>query len=279
MTRREGADQQRSRRRRRLVVGFVCTAAVGLSVGTWLGHAAADRAATAPPIVYSGQVLLDGTPIEDGDHSVGLSLWRTRTGATGGLCDQGVVTAATRVGHFSVTLTPECANAFEAEETVYVQMSVDGTELNRTRAGAVPYAMGAEHARILDAPRRVVATAASYNGRIADARVGSLVGYAAARAICRLEMDSSTAHLCYGSELVRALQEEVLLPSSPGIYASESGYTDSNGAFMSPYFVVGDCAQWTSAVDSCGTNTTCNYQPFGDGPRPCSASLPLYCCD
>lgn len=252
--------------------------------GAWWATAVADRSTTAPPVVYSGQVLEGGEPVPDGSRSIGLSLWTEPSGATGGLCDMPAQSVTTTHGNFSLTLSSECADAFETNEEVYVQLSVDGTVLPRSRAGAVPYAVRAEHASILGAPRRIVVTGARYSGRIAS---GALVGYAAARAICQDAMGSPTAHLCYGSELARARQ--MGLRTEDGgegrgfTYAPEGpNITEYNGgnSGTAPYWVTADCGGFTSAAsDPCGTNTRCMRPTWDDGPVACSTETPLLCCD
>lgn len=56
-----------------------------------------------------------------------------------------------QLGHFSIPLPAACATAVQQNRDVYIEVSVDGTSLGRTKAGAVPYAIEAAHATSADA--------------------------------------------------------------------------------------------------------------------------------
>lgn len=246
------------------------------SLGALLGTALADRTATAPPIVYSGQILMGSTPVADGSHMVGLSLFSTLSGASGGLCVMAPAGVTTTAGLFSLTLTSDCANSFETEEEVYVELSVDGTTLSRTRAGAVPFAVTAERVVSRSASGEGISdgiyrgpTATTFNGRVT---VGGVTGYTAARAACA-EAWGETAHVCTATELNRSAQ--LLAPGSipAGRYATGvGGPVAGAGAQLS------DCLGFTSDT---GSYAAASWDATSDAPAYtlCDVTLAFLCCD
>lgn len=153
--------------------------ALSIAGGSWWATAVADRAASAPPIVYTGQILEDGLPSIDGMRSIGLSLWAAPSGATGGLCDMPPQSLATASGYFSLNLSTDCADVFEANEEVYVQLNVDGTPLPRTRVGATPFAVRAEFATEADIATAAETAVLASNG----APPGTIVAYAGGESV------------------------------------------------------------------------------------------------
>ena len=120
---------------------------VGLSFfGARLDHALADRAATAPPLTYTGTALLGGVPIEDREHTIGATLHTRPTGVVGAVCSQGPEPITTTSGRFAITFTDaECGSAIQRGSELFVEVTIDGTPLPRTRIGAVPFAVEAEN--------------------------------------------------------------------------------------------------------------------------------------
>ncbi len=102
------------------------------------GHAALN---------YAGTLLdANGAPLT-GSHNIGMSLWDAATLGTK-LCElSSAPVPLDAAGRFSVTLPGGCMpQAISAKPVTYIEVSVDGASLGRSRLGAVPYAVEANHA-------------------------------------------------------------------------------------------------------------------------------------
>jgi hypothetical protein len=133
--------------------------AIGLGVGLAFGGAAffAGRAwaggiPTTVPLVYTGLLQnADGSPFNATGHYIEIKLWDAATAGTQ-LCDtssQPLTVDST--GHFSLPLIDtvnDCANAVGTHPDTYVEVLLDGAVLGakRSKLGAVPYAIEANHA-------------------------------------------------------------------------------------------------------------------------------------
>ena len=95
-----------------------------------------------------GGTLLDqnGAPLT-GSHNIGMSLWDAAT-LGNKLCElASAPIALDAAGRFSVTLPGGCMpQAISAKPVTYIDVSVDGASVGRSRLGAVPYAVEANHA-------------------------------------------------------------------------------------------------------------------------------------
>ncbi|HEY2407164.1 MAG TPA: hypothetical protein VGI10_14230, partial [Polyangiaceae bacterium] len=96
-------------------------------------------------------------------HNIELKLWNdpAATAAANLLCDtmsQALKTDST--GHFSLTLGDDCTKGIGANKDTYVDVLLDGTSLatTRTKLGAVPYAVEANHALSADSASGALAT-------------------------------------------------------------------------------------------------------------------------
>lgn len=262
------------------------TLAITGALGIALGTALADRSATAPPIVYSGQILMGSTPLSDGAHDVGLSLWSTPSGATGGLCDMAPSSVTTTAGHFSLALSADCANVFETEEEVYVQLVVDSTTLGRMRAGAVPFAVSAERVVLRSSTGNSVTSSGLFCAYSATATPGRIsvtvgpdttVGYGAAHILCASACGSPTAHVCSPQEAVHTA-ELGGFPMAPSRYAWLAGGTLD---VREPgNYTTSDCVGFTElrgAPNFAGhVWDTLEERP---DQNQCSDSMSIACCD
>src|SRR6478736_248199 len=142
---------------------IVAGAASVLAAGFVGGRAWAGGVPSKGALTYSGMLQNpDGTPLASAGHNLEIKLWST--GPTGGsmLCDTAVPAPTFTLdsgGRFSVQLDDACTGAIGANAGAFVEVLLDGNTLGRTKLGAVPYALEANHAATADS----AATAATAN--------------------------------------------------------------------------------------------------------------------
>jgi hypothetical protein len=131
--------------RRWIAAGFVSL--IGLvAVSAYLvGRARAAGVPTAQALTYSG-ILTDtaGTPLT-GSQNIQITLWDMATAGTQ-QCSAGPTATMLTQGAFQVVLPAACTTAIHANGDLWVEVFVGGTSLGRTKLGAVPYAIEADHA-------------------------------------------------------------------------------------------------------------------------------------
>jgi len=125
--------------RRALAVGALIAGAYGV------GLVSADGAPQVDPLTYSGVLEEDGQLV-DGDRGIEVLIFSDEVVGTQLCATQPAEATPVIKGHFSVTLHPTCADALRADSDAWVQVRVDGRPLGRTKIGAVPYALEADHA-------------------------------------------------------------------------------------------------------------------------------------
>jgi hypothetical protein len=264
-------------------LGAIAAALAIVAVGVVIGTAMADRSPTAPPIVYSGQILnAAGGPVTDGMYTVRLSLWSTPTGTSGMLCNNLDLSVQVTSGHFSVPLVvPACENAFETAEEVYVQLVVSGgslptpTTIERAnaRVGAVPFAVRAERSN----PSLYCGSTAPTTGALAS---GSESGWPAARALCSAAVGcagSPTAHMCSTSEIALGLQMGVRPPAPGGWVSGPYSFNPASSDNQD------DCLGWTTAAATSRLGNHFSFDgaagaAYADAFR-CNMAAPILCCD
>lgn len=120
--------------------------ALAASLGTFLAVTA--RAAGIPAtaaLTYSGYLESpDGTPISS-KVSVGIDVWNAAT-AGKKVCSVATTSITPVSGRFQVTLPDACTTAVGDNADLWLEATIDGTSLGRTKLGAVPYAVEANHA-------------------------------------------------------------------------------------------------------------------------------------
>jgi hypothetical protein len=130
-------------RRNRIVLGI---ASLGLAVG--LGYAIRAAASGIPAtnaLSYTG-VLEDSSGPITGSHSIQAILYDAAT-AGNVLCQTTAgATVTVTNGHFSIQLPDTCTTAVGGNPNAWVDVLVDGSDTGRTKIGAVPYAVEANHA-------------------------------------------------------------------------------------------------------------------------------------
>jgi len=118
-------------------------------VGGLIGYALAEGAPTTQPLYYGGLVTSkDGTPLE-AIHSVSLSVLGAETGGSA-LCATPALAAEFKAGRFRIALPSGdkgCAQAISNNPDTWVELTVDGTTFPRSKVGAMPYALEADHAK------------------------------------------------------------------------------------------------------------------------------------
>jgi hypothetical protein len=123
------------------------------------GRAVAGGIPTVQPLVYSGVLhTAEGTPFTASGHNIEIKLWDSATAGTQ-LCDtSSKPLTVDGSGHFSLPLVDpvnDCATAIGAHPDTYVEILLDGAVLGgaRSKLGAVPYAVEANHSLNADTAR------------------------------------------------------------------------------------------------------------------------------
>lgn len=132
-----------------LTIASCCALALGTAVGYGL-HAYAEGAPTQKPLFYSGTLEANGQ-LAKGLHTIVLTMYDAETGGKQ-LCISESPNSPVEAGRFRVEVSPECVDKLKAQPDVWVALRF--TEPNgvshdlplRSKIGAVPYAMEAQHA-------------------------------------------------------------------------------------------------------------------------------------
>jgi hypothetical protein len=133
-------------KRKTVTLGVVALAGAGLFTAA---YALASGAPATEPLTYSGVLETAGGAPLTGDHTVEV---RFHDDAAAGavLCTSAEQAVTLDGGRFSVRLPNTCADAVSAHADLWVEIPVDATSLGRAKAGAVPYALEADHATTSD---------------------------------------------------------------------------------------------------------------------------------
>lgn len=118
---------------------------IGASIGL-LGALRAARATGIPAsgaLVYSGTVTdASGKPLAS-PQSIGVTVYDAASGGKK-VCAQSAQNIEIDAGgHFQVSMPDACTSAVAAQPDLWVEISVDGSGLGRSKIGAVPYAVSA----------------------------------------------------------------------------------------------------------------------------------------
>jgi hypothetical protein len=110
------------------------------------GRVVASGIPATNALTYSG-TLQDGSgaPIA-GSHNIQVAFWPAATGGTTPACQTASTAIALDAGRFSIALPDACRTPVQASGDTWVEVLVDGASLGRTKLGAVPYAVEANHA-------------------------------------------------------------------------------------------------------------------------------------
>jgi hypothetical protein len=168
---------------------LIALVSVALTGAFLAGRARASGIPSTAALTYSG-VLEDvnGAPLA-GSKEIEIALFDAQL-AGSKQCDakQKVVLVN---GRFQVLLPDTCTQAVQAGTDLWIEVSVDGASLGRTKLGAVPYAVEANHAATASAAL-VAATANAAAGSLASSitALQSDVGALKARADLRVSYKS-----------------------------------------------------------------------------------------
>jgi hypothetical protein len=136
----------------RVVRRFGAFAGVGLlaaAAGLLALRARAAGVPAANALAYTGYLETpDGAPVT---HSIEVSvaIWSAVSGGTK-LCQSDAANATPVAGRFQLTLPQACTQAVRMQPDLWLETTVDGTKLGRTKLGAVPFALEANHATTAD---------------------------------------------------------------------------------------------------------------------------------
>jgi hypothetical protein len=110
---------------------------------------AAEGAPTDEPLFYAGTVSSkDGEPL-DGTHAIEVSLVGAASGGSA-LCSASAPQASVSLGRFRVELpsgSKGCREVVANTPDTWIEVTVDGTVFPRSKVGAVPYAIEADHSK------------------------------------------------------------------------------------------------------------------------------------
>lgn len=126
------------------VTGLVAAGAVLWALGA---RAAGIPAANA--LTYTGYLETpEGEPVT-AEVSVSVALWSAAS-AGSKACEAATEELTPLAGRFQITLPEACTAAVKAQPDLWLETTVDGAALGRTKLGAVPYAIEADHATSAD---------------------------------------------------------------------------------------------------------------------------------
>jgi hypothetical protein len=128
-----------------IVVGLLLVVAVGAASYS-IGRARAAGVPTPPTLTYAGTLTnATGEALND-THNIQIELWNAASGGATPLCLTQPAAITLQQGRFAIALPKECSSAVSANPDLWVEVLVDGASLGRTKLGAVPYAIEADHA-------------------------------------------------------------------------------------------------------------------------------------
>jgi len=113
-------------------------------------RAHAEGAPTKQPLFYAG-ILEEGGKLASGPHTITLTLFATET-AGGALCISETAGAPVDDGRFRVEVSADCVDAMKAQPDTWVALRFTGSDgvphelPQRSKVGAVPYSLEAQHA-------------------------------------------------------------------------------------------------------------------------------------
>lgn len=123
--------------------------AAGIAVGLSVERAGAGGAPDADSLVYSGKLTDAAGVAISGTRNVGLQVWDR---ASGGSVRCAVMPSDLALvdGQLTLPLPAECAAAVHDVPDLWLELSIDGASLGRTKLGSVPYALESSHSATAD---------------------------------------------------------------------------------------------------------------------------------
>jgi hypothetical protein len=135
---------------KKIVMGALSvTLGIGALVGYSVERARASGIPATQAMSYSG-VLTDpsGVPLT-GSKNIQIQVFDMATGGNV-QCTVGPTATALANGGFRLALPDTCTAAVHATPDLWIEVDVDGSSLGRTKLGAVPFAVEADHAKTAD---------------------------------------------------------------------------------------------------------------------------------
>lgn len=157
--------------------------AIGVALGLAARRAGAGGAPDADSLVYSGRLTDAAGAAISGTRSIGLQVWDR---ASGGDVRCAVPPSDRELvdGQLSLPLPAECASAVHATPDLWLELSVDGASLGRSKLGSAPYALEASHSATADLASDVFGPLADRLDALEHTRVQTS-GAAAPPHLCR----------------------------------------------------------------------------------------------
>jgi hypothetical protein len=134
------------KKRLKVVASMAMLVVMGLGTAQFsIEHARASGIPPTGAMTYSG-ILEDpnGNP-QSGTRVLQIQLWDAATGGTS-QCSVGPSSQELVGGRFQITLSDACTSAVKAKQNLWIEIVMDGVSAGRTKLGAVPYAVEADHA-------------------------------------------------------------------------------------------------------------------------------------
>lgn len=212
----------------------------GVLAGAGLHKVWAEGVPSPDPLFYSG-TLSESGKLVNGTRAMTINLWDDASKGDSPLCATVDSTAKLSNGRFRVALSAECADAIHANNNAWVEVVDGATSLGRSKVGAVPYALEADHA--------VTAAHATAADSADEATHAALAGHATSAAA----LEAAGAHAGFFDPL-NAGPSEIALPmqqftkvaeatidtSGPGlVLALGTAVVAGNSAASSPNFWLG----------------------------------------
>ena len=119
----------------------------GSLAGFALKTVLADGIPSPNPLYYSG-TLTEAGQLVNAARPITINLWLNASATLGetALCVTTVASTPVINGRFRIALDGGCKAAINTNPAVYVEVVDNGTSLGRSKIGAVPYAVEADHA-------------------------------------------------------------------------------------------------------------------------------------
>jgi hypothetical protein len=124
-------------------------AALGLLTvgGVGLHLARANGIPSTKALTYVGTLEDAGGKLVEGPHDIGLVVWDSGVQGDGTKwCEVAPQSLIVKNGRFELSLPDSCPAGFKDRADTFLEISVDGENMGRSRVGAVPYAVEADTA-------------------------------------------------------------------------------------------------------------------------------------
>lgn len=218
---------------KRSLVTLLLATCVALGAGYGL-RAYADGAPTNKPLFYAGTIEANRVP-STGLHTVTLTLFDMAMGGST-LCTSESTKVPVEAGRFRVEVSPECVALMKSKPDLWVGLRFTGPDgvphelPDRTKIGAVPYALEAQHAVS-------ASSAGAAAGALADQLATLQQNVAEARSSIAAIAGSSAVSVANAAPVTVPNTTFVNLPFSAvewdalNEYSAATGFTAKNAGF------------------------------------------------